>query len=306
MTAPHPTNRTPRAAVVQRVDDLLNDAPITSEYRAALMVALACPDNILSASPDARWARLVWSCCRAAGGTWERAIPVAAAVEAFMVGLDVLDDEEDQEESLLRIELGPARTLNVSTGLLFLAHWGLLNIDYGPAAHSILLGAGLRACSGQHADLAPEEARPISLEEALAVTAAKSASLVAAICQLGALSAGADEITQAMYACFGWNLGMVKQLGNDLTALHPNAVGKTDLALGRPTLPLTYVAFHTPPPDSDHNEVEHRGGVWTSGATQLTWSVAEAYRRRALGCIEQLTTDSDARQDLAALVPRFA
>jgi geranylgeranyl pyrophosphate synthase len=295
-------NSSPCVAVAGRVQALLHSAPVTPPYRVALAAALGLPGNILSEAPDARWARLVWTCCTTAGGSWDDAVPVAAAVELFMVALDVLDDEEDGDESPLRAELGAPRTLNVSTGLLLLAQQGLLATAEGMTAAGILLNAALRACAGQHADLAAEPDRHIGPTDALAVAAGKSAPLVAVACRLGAFAAGADSPTQILYQRFGWYLGMAAQLANDLAAIRPGAGGKTDIALGRPTLPL---ACGTLPGSSMHartGDADTRAVLWSSGPAQLTWAVAETYCGYARELIPRLTADCTGHAHLAELL----
>lgn len=301
MAAAVSAGTTPGTAVRAQVQAVLRAAPLTPAYGAAITAALALPGNILSAAPDLRWGRTVWTCCIAAGGHLAQAVPVAAAVEIFMVALDVLDDVEDAEETPLHGALGAACTVNASTGLLLLAQQTLL-ATAGGAAAGLLLDAGLRACGGQHADLAPPPGQPLGLDEALAVTAGKAAPLVAVACRLGALRAGADTATQELYARFGAAAGMVAQLTNDLAALRPVATGKTDIALGRPTLPLTYAArlglatapdVHAPEPPPD---------LWAHGPLQLTWTVAATYRYHALDLIPRLTTNPASRADLAVLV----
>jgi len=118
-------------AIVARVWVILHTAALSDSYRTALVAALALPGNILADTPDGRWACIVWTCCVTAGGRREDAIPAAAAAELFMVALDVLDDEEDGEATPLRTALGAARALNVSTGLLLLAHRSLLTAPGG-------------------------------------------------------------------------------------------------------------------------------------------------------------------------------
>ena len=293
-------------AVRRQACDLLRAAPVTDAYGAALRAALASPGNLLSDAPDLRWPGTVATCCIAAGGRWEQAVPAAAAVDLFMVALDVLDDEEDDEETPLRATLGPARAVNVSTGLLLLAQRGLCAAGLvggdGEAAPDILLDAGLRACSGQHADLAPIRERLPGLEASLDVTTGKAAPLVAAACRLGALAGGANGHLQDLYARFGGYVGMVAQLTNDLAAIRPWATGKTDIALGRPTLPLTYAALLHP--DAPARGVDGDTGTdpWADGPIQLTWAVAATYRHHALGLIPHLTGDPTSRTDLAALV----
>jgi len=281
-------------AVIAQTRYLVRAASLSPAYGAVLTAALALPGNILSGNPDARWTRIVLTCCTAAGGHWEEAVPSAAAVELFMVALDLLDDAEDGEENAVQVGLGPARALNASTGLLFLAHQGLLDAAGKPALR-ILLAAGLQACNGQDADLTSATDEPATLSTAMDISAGKSASLVAAICRLGALSAGADETVQDLYARFGWHVGLVKQLANDIAGIHPGAAGKTDRALGRPTLPLTYAALYP-------STAGPSPGLSDGGPTYLTWAVADAYRRRALALIPQMTAGDDARADLATLL----
>ena len=276
-------------------------APVPPAYRTALIAALTAPGNILSETPDARWARLVWTCCAAAGGDPRRAVPVAAAVELFMVALDLLDDAEDGEETLVGATLGPARALNVSTGLLLLVQRELLSIGDGAAA--ILLDAGLQACGGQDADLIPRPAGDVGVEEALEITAGKSAPLTAAACRLGALVAGA---TQERYARFGGYLGVVAQLANDIAALHlGDSREKTDVALRRPTVPLVYAAQCTNAGNTTTDRADIRAALWTDGPVHLTWTVAETYRRHALDLISTLTSAPTGRAALAGLLPRL-
>lgn len=291
----------PCAAVVDRVRAVVCTMPGSAAYRDALTLALAQPGNILSVTATARWAEPVWTCCQTAGGTWQQAIPMAALVELFMVALDVLDDAEDDERTPLILALGCPRSLNASTGLLFLVALELLNLPDGAAAAArILCDAGLRACSGQHADLVPPGEWLGTLDDALAITAAKSASLAAAICRLGACCAGAEPRVQQLYERFGWFLGMAEQLANDMAALHPKAADKTDIALERSTLPLTHAALLT---SSGHTEGQHV--VWSDGPAHLTWVMAETYRRNALYLVPFLTSDSTGRATLVALLPHL-
>jgi geranylgeranyl pyrophosphate synthase len=294
-----------RAAVSDEIRRLLSIAPITIDYRATLDTALALPGGLLSDTKEDHWSRIVCTCCTAAGGRWENAVTVAACVEIFMVALDVLDDEEDVEDSWLHDRLGMPLTLNASTGLLLLAQWGLLSVGAGGARS--LLDAGLRACSGQHADLSVGgNGIQVGLEDSLSVTATKSASLVAGISRLGAWCAGACESVCELYERFGWYVGMVKQLTNDMSDTHPTSTAKTDIALGRPTLPLAYAKLGTRTRrEGQMSEAEMRTDLWTDGGVYLTWAIAETYRRRALDMLPDLTPDFVLRDNLAALLPKL-
>ena len=303
MNAPDPyVDVIPSVHVVAEVQRQIDDAPVTAAYRAALRAALQLPGSILSGVPNMRWAKLVWVCCAAAGGEPVQAVSVAASVELFMVALDVLDDEEDGEATPLHATLGAARTLNVSTGLLFLAQHSLLATPRGGEAATILLHAGLRAASGQHADLAQSTEQCYDLDTVVTVTAGKSASLVAAMCQLGAFCARADACTQTYYARFGWCLGMVAQLTNDIVAISPRVTGKTDIALQRPTLPIAYAAQYAAA-ERLIDTVATRTALWTGGPAHMAWAVAETYRNQALAIIPTLTDDVESRKQLAARLP---
>jgi geranylgeranyl pyrophosphate synthase len=146
--------------------------------------------------------------------------------------------------------------------------------------------------------MAPRQGRT-TMDEAIAVTTGKSGSLGAAICQLGALAAQADKQLQAKYALFGRYLGTIAQLANDIAAVLPSAIGKTDIPLQRPTLPLAYAAALAP---SKNRGSLAATDLWSNGATHFTWAVAETYRCRALESIPTLTTDPDQRMALANLL----
>jgi len=289
-------------AVAAHTREALRRAPVPPAYRDALAVALAMPGNVLSAAPDARWARLVWTCCAAAGGDPQQVLPLATVVEVFMVALDLLDDAEDAEETPVLAALGAARALNVSTGLLLLALRDILGAD-GEVAAALLLDAALQACGGQDADLTTGAGRCGDVDEALAITTAKAAPLAAVACRLGALAAGADETTQNLYARFGRYLGVAAQLANDIAALHPTtSPGKTDVALGRPTLPLVYAAHRAHVGDITAADTDPYAALWTDGPIHLTWAVAETYRHYALDLIPRLTATPAGHDALAGLL----
>lgn len=288
---------TRRRAVCAHAGALTRSAQLRPANSVVVTAALSLPGAVLSDTSDARWAHIVLTCSTAAGGCWEDAVPLATAIELFMTALDLLDDIEDGEENELQRDLGPARALNASTGLLFLAHRGVLDALGSTALH-ILLDAGLQACGGQDADLMMSGAgRAVNLDESVQTSADKSAVLVAAICRLGTLSAGANDDVQHLYARFGWHLGLVKQLTNDIAGSRDSAAGKTDRTLGRPTLPLTYAALY-----ASASAPEPTRDLTNRGALYLTWAVADAYRQRAFALIPALTSDGESRAALTALL----
>src|SRR5689334_986966 len=83
----------------------------------------------------------------------------------------------------------------------------------------------------------------------LRVIELKTARLFQAAAQLGAIAADADEATQQRLARYGHELGMAFQIEDDLLdyKASPEESGKnlgTDLAEGKPTLPLIHALKH--------------------------------------------------------------
>ncbi len=81
----------------------------------------------------------------------------------------------------------------------------------------------------------------------------KTASLIAASIEAGALLATTDEDVIARYRGFGWALGLAFQLNDDLLGIWgpEQATGKepTDVANRKKTLPVLYAHEHAGPDD---------------------------------------------------------
>ena len=81
----------------------------------------------------------------------------------------------------------------------------------------------------------------------------KTAALIAASIEAGALLATDDEEVIARYRAFGWALGLAFQLNDDLLGIwgEEQATGKepTDLAKHKKTLPVIYAFEHATPAD---------------------------------------------------------
>jgi octaprenyl-diphosphate synthase len=88
----------------------------------------------------------------------------------------------------------------------------------------------------------------------------KTAGLFSVCARLGAIAAGADEVTQERLGEYGWNAGMAFQLADDVLdfTAHERVLGKpvgNDLAEGKVTLPLIYAL--------EEAEAQERGLVET-------------------------------------------
>ena len=88
---------------------------------------------------------------------------VAVSVECFVAALDLLDDIEDDDQTLIVQELGLARVLNVTTALLTLAQqvYFLIRTRYRTCTYPAPARYAPGICpwyySGQHRDLLAEQ-----------------------------------------------------------------------------------------------------------------------------------------------------
>jgi geranylgeranyl diphosphate synthase type I len=237
------------------------------------------------------------------------ACQVAIATECFVCALDLLDDVEDEDQTPVMLELGAARTLNVSTALLALAQRALLSCLQSGADPPLVLRlldvmheALLTATSGQHRDLLAErcEARDLTREECIEIAAAKAGAIMRLACLLGAICAGATDAECAEFAEMGEILGIAHQLDNDAHDLYyllESAITsantpversvKTDLARGKKTLPVVLAASiheslqgNHESSDGENQEYEEYAQALREGI-MTTWGISLLYREQA-------------------------
>lgn len=196
--------------------------------------------------------RLPLLTCQATGGEPVEAVPVAAAWHLFFCAAQLVDDVADQAE----IPLSPSLTINAAFGLTFLGQLSLSTADHArsPAAHSLALldlfnRAAVRVVEGQAADLA-WDARTATLDDYWHMIGAKGGEWFALACRAGALC-GFPPHDADRYGTFGYHLGVLIQLSDDLGALwRPR--GRGDLATLDRTLPVVYGLTVGPPAMRDH------------------------------------------------------
>lgn len=196
-------------------------------------------------------AALAYAAAAACGGSDEAAGPAAAAVELLHNFTLVHDDVMDGD----RTRRGRATVWSL---------WGTNNaILLGDALHSLavrLLGelageslarhaidrlerACLELCMGQFEDCAFEGQTRVTVDDYVRMAGAKTARLMACACELGALSADADNETVAAMEKFGYEIGLAFQFVDDLIGIwgDPVRTGKpvgSDLVRRKATLPV--------------------------------------------------------------------
>lgn len=285
-------------AIFEQVGRVVREAVgatgLPASLQSLLLDALSREGKALApaAGREPRWPALVLASAEAAGGDPAAAVVVAAAVDAFIAALDILDEIEDGDASALIAAAGMPRALNASTALLCLAQRLLGDLGRAgvpaarvPAFLAALAEAGLAATGGQHLDLTAEGRAETTPEEAVEIARRKAGTLVAGAFRLGALLGTADEALLGRYADLGRHYGAAAQLANDLHDV-ANPERKTDLARGKGTLPLVYDRRGATGAAGDDAPPAER--LRRSGALHFTWVVIELERQACTRILGEL------------------
>ncbi|HET7089540.1 MAG TPA: polyprenyl synthetase family protein [Anaerolineae bacterium] len=237
-------------------------------------------------------------CCHASGGDPAQAVGAAAAWVLLYTAAHILDDLADGETAGAS---GPV--INVATGLIFTAIRALIvppcsrGVERTQAALiDDFTATAFRMCAGQHADLC---AATDSLELGWKIAEAKSGACFALACRAGARLAGAPDEVVECYSQFGNHLGVLLQICDDLHGLWAPAGARSDLAMGKRTLPVVYALSVLPAeeretllkdldgaPQGPAAETRARKIIEQSGAA--VYLAVEARRRstQALACLD--------------------
>ncbi|MER5525886.1 polyprenyl synthetase family protein [Streptomyces sp. NPDC002677] len=195
---------------------------------------------------------LVLLACRAVGGPMAQALPAAVAAElvhnASLLHDDVIDDDQlRRHRPTIEALFGTPAAILAGDALFFLA------VQTMAQAPPPLCGTGLQwltaavqeLIDGEYADTTLEQRPdPVSPSEAAVMSAAKTGSLIAVSCALGALAGGADAQRTAHLRDFGTHLGQCFQLADDILGIwgDPAVTGKprlADLQARKKSLPVT-------------------------------------------------------------------
>jgi geranylgeranyl diphosphate synthase type I len=245
--------------------------------------------------------------CAASGGAWERALPAAAAIELLHNFSLIHDDIQDN--SLLRRgrptlwkKWGPAQAINAGDAMFTLAHLaphGLLARGVPPALALTVLEIFDRTCltltQGQYLDLSFEGRERVTVAEYMAMIEAKTAALIAASAQLGALIGGADQERTAHFERYGRSLGLAFQVQDDWLGIwgDPAVTGKSatsDLESRKKSLPVVYGLEHSPefarayarPPQPGESVTQIAAQLESLGARDYSQHIADELTAEAI------------------------
>ena len=199
-------------------------------------------------------------------GEYERALPGAAAVELghnfSLVHDDIEDgDRERRHRPTLWALHGIPQAVNTGDAMFALSRIALYRLtELGFTDATVLRlmrlydETCLRLCEGQYIDIWTSEhddAMPVELY--FDMIGRKTAALISASIEAGAILATEDEDVIARYRGFGWALGVAFQLNDDLLGIWgaETATGKmpSDVVHKKKTLPVLYAFEHGTPAD---------------------------------------------------------
>ena len=196
---------------------------------------------------------LVLAAAEAVGGSVEEVLPAACAVEMIHTYSLIHDDLPAMDDDDLRRGrptnhkvFGEAMAILAGDALLTYA-FEVLTINSKPPTaaalvRSVAKGVGtFGMVGGQVLDM-EGEGKTATLESVRAIHAWKTAALIAACCEAGALASGSGQSEFEHLAAYGKNIGLAFQIVDDILDLTstPEALGKTpgkDAKSGKATYP---------------------------------------------------------------------
>lgn len=195
--------------------------------------------------------------CEAVGGAVDDALPAAAAVELLhnfsLIHDDVEDDSPTRRHRPTVWALwGVPQAINAGDSMFTLARLAL----HGLAGRPVPAAAAMDACTvfdyaclrlteGQYLDMSFEGRLDVTVDEYLLMIGGKTAALLSASLELGALIGRASQPTRGHLAEFGRSLGLAFQMEDDILGIWGDEAltGKSaasDILTRKKSLPVVY------------------------------------------------------------------
>ena len=266
-------------------------------------------------------------------GDHRRALAGAAAVELGHNFSLVHDDIEDRDverrhRAALWTVYGVGQAINAGDTLFVLSRLALHRLtDLGFSDRKVLRlmrlydDTCLALCEGQYLDIrASDRGAEMSVDGYFDMIGRKTAALIAASVEAGALLATDDQAVVDAYRRFGWALGLAFQVNDDVLGIwgQEQVTGKepSDLAKHKRTLPVLYALEHATADDRERlrelyeradptadNVAEGRAILERSGAREYARAEARRFRDEALAALDATgVIEGDARERLRDLM----
>jgi len=190
------------------------------------------------------------------GADWANALPAAAAVELvhnFSLVHDDIQDNSPKRRGRLTVwkKWGMPHAINVGDALFVISNQAILDLAKNYPAQVVIRAADclhntcLDLTRGQFLDMSYENRTDLVIEDYWPMIEGKTAALLSACTQIGAILGNADEAVIDQYRIFGRDLGLAFQVQDDILGIWGNELqtGKSaasDLVEGKKSLPVLY------------------------------------------------------------------
>ena len=234
-------------------------------------------------------------CCRLAGYQGDRYIPLACTVEFLHTATLLHDDVVDKAD--IRRGKASANSIwgnqaSVLIGDFLLARsLSLLVADSDPRVLRLFCHTTEMMAEGEVMQLLQTCDPSVTEEDYLRVAEKKTASLISASCQVGAILGGLSHREEEALATYGMNLGVAFQIVDDALDYVSTSrkFGKergTDLKDGKMTLPLIHLLRHASGKESakvreliERGEMSREEAGWVMGLVERYGGVEYARAR---------------------------
>lgn len=200
---------------------------------------------------------LLLVCAESCGGDWHTALPAATSVELLHNFSLIHDDIQDNSPTRHNRPTvwkvwGEANAINAGDAMFALAYVALANLQKTlPDPRRIMKiweifnETVLELTRGQHLDMRFEHQSSVTVDEYISMIKGKSAALLAACAQIGALAVEDSFDRANLFKEFGLNLGIAFQIHDDILGIwgDPTVTGKsvaTDIISRKKSLPVLY------------------------------------------------------------------
>lgn len=260
------------------------------------------------------------------GGDWKKALPAAIAIELIHNFSLIHDDIEDQSElrrgreTLWKI-YGIPQAINTGDAMFSLAQINMLKVgneinkQIGFDAIQMLNETCLILTGGQNLDISFEKEIRVSLDRYLLMIGGKTAALLSASAEIGAITALTSEHNRNTLRNYGNALGLAFQAWDDWLGIwgEEEQTGKStlsDLMTGKKSLPILFALDK----GGDFSRIYRSNGanqenfqellflLENNGAKEFTENLAKRYTEVALKSLEELqVSNQNAFQSLLEL-----
>ncbi|WP_404822086.1 polyprenyl synthetase family protein [Brevundimonas goettingensis] len=242
-----PTGDVEALARLAQADMAAVDALIIDRMQSDVPVIPLLAEHIVAAGGKRMRPLITVAAARAAGGSIEHPLKLAASVEfihtATLLHDDVVDGSERRRGKVAAHLIWGSATSVLVGDFLFARAFELMVETGQMRALGILARASSVIAAGEVLQLTRAHDLNLDRDTYLQIVSAKTAELFAAAAEAGAVGAGADDAAVAALRSYGLNLGLAFQLADDALDYggSSEALGKNagdDFREGKVTLPL--------------------------------------------------------------------